>query len=903
MKRLLMAAALIGTILPTGVATADELLQAHWRGRWVNYVERAGYAVVEGDIIIGSAERVKADTLALRQRLANAGGVTVPVTESIKALTVDSDLGLWRKAASGIVEVPYTIEAGDNAAIAAAVTEANRALAGIVRWVPRAAETDYVAFNLASPGAGSCASALGRAGGRQTIVGEPACPAGVLLHEMGHAMGLLHVQQDVDPAPFIETRLSRIPPTWRSQSDQTFYSRTLNGYDYASIMHYSRFGFNAYTDLITMETRPAGIDVGSRVTYSTADADALARLYATAPMATTVVTHPAGLDVVIDGVRVTTPVTFQWPIGSVHRLWAPDELQTQNDFSFGFARWSQDASAAPSRLLTWQVIAGDGTLGAPVSAPLTTVLTANFSRLTRVSSTAATQTGGTVTVTPRAAPWRGTSNLYPQYSIFDIRAVAAPGYKNYFTATGSAYVFGGGTGVRPDVSLLLFPTPDNTIGAAFHAGNSIAVDVQADGQLEGVVASISPPGGGSSGGIVPRLLRDTAGTWRVTASTPQPLTLSSRYAIDGIDGLDNAATGEVAMPTGGSRTVTIRAHKEWITYRQVIPSCAATMTLSDTASYVRYGSTVSATLAPVVGVTSANFLGWSGIASGRALTSGATIGDVMPEFVATFNTVPVALTLTSITPSNFGDDAATSTLTLSGTGFSAETRVSINRVLLTPQYVDANTLKITLTRASLPFVGRLPVYVYNPLAVGCPVNSNSVALDVLPAGQKVARALTEYYHAGLDYYFLTGRDGDKAALDQVPAWARTGKEIRVFATPNLRTSPLERHYFAEVARGGTRGSHFFTALASDQLILSGLNPTNQPQPVKPFLEGVEGYAVLPDATGKCPAGTAPIYRAFKGPPRYVDDGNHRFSTSLAQHQDMVTRLGWADEGIAFCAAE
>ena len=104
------------------------------------------------------------------------------------------------------------------------------------------------------------------------------------------------------------------------------------------------------------------------VTYSTADVDALARLYATAPMATTVVTHPAGLDVVIDGVRVTTPVTFQWPIGSVHRLWAPDELQTQNDFSFGFARWSQDASAAPSRLLTWQVIAGDGTLGAPVSA-------------------------------------------------------------------------------------------------------------------------------------------------------------------------------------------------------------------------------------------------------------------------------------------------------------------------------------------------------------------------------------------------------------------------------------------------------------------------------------------------------------------------------------------------------
>ena len=56
---------------------------------------------------------------------------------------------------------------------------------------------------------------------------------------------------------------------------------------------------------------------------------------------------------------------------------------------------------------------------------------------------------------------------------------------------------------------------------------------------------------------------------------------------------------------------------------------------------------------------------------------------------------------------------------------------------------------------------------------------------MLPTGQKVARVLTEYYHAGLDYYFLTGRDGDKAALDQVPAWARTGKEVRVFGNAQL----------------------------------------------------------------------------------------------------------------------
>jgi hypothetical protein len=71
----------------------------------------------------------------------------------------------------------------------------------------------------------------------------------------------------------------------------------------------------------------------------------------------------------------------------------------------------------------------------------------------------------------------------------------------------------------------------------------------------------------------------------------------------------------------------------------------------------------------------------------------------------------------------------------------------------------------------------------------------------------------------------------------------------------------------------------------------------------PYLEGIEGYAVPKSATGTCPAGTIPIYRAFKGPPRYADDGNHRFSVSLAQHQDMVTRLGWADEGVVFCGLQ
>ena len=267
------------TVLPA-TTQATEVLRTLWRGHWVNYVLRGDYAVIEGDIIIGGKDRVRAATLAAEAALADPDRDN---GDGTKALTVDSDFGLWTRAASGVVEVPYVIEAGDSAVIMAAISEINRVLQGALQWVPRAAQVDYVAFNIATPNAGFCASALGRSGGRQMVFGDPLCGVGVLIHEMGHAMGLLHVQADVNPAPFIDTRLSRIPPPSRSQSDQQFYSRTLDGYDYASIMHYGRSGFFAYADPITTETRPPGIDIGARITFSSADVDALKRMYGAAP--------------------------------------------------------------------------------------------------------------------------------------------------------------------------------------------------------------------------------------------------------------------------------------------------------------------------------------------------------------------------------------------------------------------------------------------------------------------------------------------------------------------------------------------------------------------------------------------------------------------------------------------
>ncbi len=874
-------------------ANAADSQHAFWRGQWVSYVELGDDAVVEGDIIIGKKDAVR--ELARAQRL----GATQTAAHA-KALSIDGASQFWLRAPSGLFEVPFTIEGGNATNINGAVAEVNRALAGAVQWVPRTTQTDYVAFNMVSSGAGFCASALGRRGGRQTVIGEPECGVGVLVHEMGHAMGLLHVQQDADSAPFLDVKLERMEPSQRAQTSPRFATRTFNGYDYSSIMHYQRRDFTAVAGLSIFETKPAGFDLGSTL-YSPGDIDALLRLYGKAPSKTTINTNPPGLQVYVDGVLTTTPASFDWPIGTVHRLWATTDLQkTIDGFNVGFGRWSHDTADSPSTQLTWQVNAGEGSLGSPATAPASTSITANFVRLIEVIDTPTASLGGTTTVTSRTSAWPNKPTLFPQLSIFDITATPNAGFANYATFS-SGFPFRGGLGVRNMLSLRLFgDMPLQTVGELFHSGPAIAVNVVGDGAVDGIDALITSPADGATFGMVPRLLRTTPGTWKVTANPTQNFSTSVRHIVDSVVGFDNAATGEVAMPTTGVRTVTINAHRELAPNIQVQPVCAGTVALSESKPWFRTGSTLSVTVTPV---GAAVFTGWTGSVSGTDKTQTLTVGETIPEFIATFNTVAQPLTLTGISPRVIGEDPNGTTVTLRGTGFTPATRVVIGGAGDVPTFIDSTTLSIKIFRTQFFDATRESIVVTNKLGNACTVESNPLAIDVLASGRTASVALVEYYNASLDYYFLTGRSGDKAALDNVPTvWTRTGNEIKIYASPNVATQPLERHYFDKIAKSASRGSHFFTSVPSDQTLMARLNPTNLPLAAKPLLEGVEGYAV-PAINGSCPAGTIPVYRAFKGEPRYVDDGNHRFSKTLAQHQDMVTRLGWTDNGVVFCGLQ
>lgn len=875
-------------------AFATEKFRTFWRGQWVDYIEVGDHAITEGDIIIGQKDQVREWARAVER-----GQQQIEATR--KALAIDAATRVWNGVdGAGVVQVPYTVATGNRTNIDAAIAEVNRVLAGVVRWVPRGTEGDFVEFNLATKDAGSCASFVGRAGGKQAISGDPLCSVGTLVHEMGHAMGLWHVQQDARANAFVDFRLSNMDPSRRSNNQPIFGTRTWGGYDYDSNMHYWRNAFPASSvDQQTLETKPPGISVGTSATYSSADLDALFRLYGKVPTQTTINSNPSGLKIVVDGLAYITPAKFDWPIGSVHRIWVEPGLQSLAGFRYAFGRWSHDARADPSPQLTWEVRAGDAGFGSPANAPADTVVVANFARLIEVQAMPAAQPGGASSVVARNSPWAGTTNLYPQSSIFDLSAQSLPGFAHYFVFGAATFVSKGGAALRPNLSMMIGSSQvAQTIGANFHTGAAIAVDVAGAGLEDGVSLSVTPPGGTPSKSIAPRLSRTTPGTWKFDMQSPQFIGTSIRYTRELYDGFDNAETGEVAMPASGIRNVAIHAYREVAPFRQVRPTCAGNVSLSDASPWLRTGAPLSVAVVPFgVGV----FAGWTGTLSGFNPSANIAVGSNVPEFVAHFNQTSERLTLSTISPSVIGDDSGDTPIELRGTGFTSSSQVRIGGQTFVPTFVNSTTLRLTLARATLAASGRVPVFVVNALSGSCLASSQSVGLDVLQFGKRASVTLAEYYNPALDYYFLTGRDPEKQALNTLPDWQRTGNEIKLYATAVDGALPLERFFFANIARGGARGTHFFTSLPNEQRGLTSLNPTNLPIVRQPFLESIEGYTIEKLSNGSCPESRIPVYRAFKGEPRHVDDGNHRFSTSLTQQRDMVTRLGWIDEGIVFCA--
>ena len=186
----------------------------------------------------------------------------------------------------------------------------------------------------------------------------------------------------------------------------------------------------------------------------------------------------------------------------------------------------------------------------------------------------------------------------------------------------------------------------------------------------------------------------------------------------------------------------------------------------------------------------------------------------------------------------------------------------------------------------------------------------------IPTTTSTQASMVEFYNPQFDFYFISSRESEKSLLDGLtdaqtnPLWYRTGYWFKTDPFSSSQTSSITRYYIAGAAKNGTRGSHFYTALNSDRAAITATGKERtgagcSGMPNGYFCnEGIDSYVATPVLNGSlltCLTGEVQIYRVFRGAPRFVDDGNHRYLNSSAMYSYMVNDLGWSGEGIAFCA--
>jgi hypothetical protein len=668
---------------------------------------------------------------------------------SPNSLTIAYSKYLWPKV-NGVATVFYVIDPASDpnatSKIDTAIGTFNADFPKVIQWVPWTSlqGPNYVDINLsADDSSGECEANEGyEAIPAQPMTGSTSCTIGTILHEMGHVIGLWHEQSRADRGTYITINYNNvIKGSWSNFQVTTNNEQILAPYDYASVMQYIPYAFTRNGEAV-IESIPAGIPLAGyegvpaqagaggtpalpNFDYSAGDKEAIKRLYGAAPTQVTVTANPVGLSVIVDGVTITTPHTFAWPLYSTHTLNVPSEVQTlpgyvlnsnpavATTFFYRYGRWNN--ITAQSQTIT--VMPGTGSATFPTTAPQIATYSANFIQLVPYTTTAVfPSNGGSATISPQPQTYSGvTGDFFVARQQATLTATAAAGW-HFYEFNNSPFWLPGGLGANPKT----FDVPDtgNPVDPTAEFSNTPVYTVNIAPEMFSSNLSTYVD---SEFFYTPKNFSEYYdSTWTPGSAhnlnipaVQYPYSSNSRYNFSKwSDG--GAMSHTIGSLPGGGATYTATVTPE---YRPATnfsyPPCGGAAALSPASptddGFYPTGQVLSFSATPDTGWS---FGGWTydltGIANPGSLTAN---GETL--VFGNFNTVATPLTLTSIKPNAAHAGGAAFVLTLTGTGFTAGSLVSANGQYRTVTFVNSTTLTVPMSAADITSPGAFQVYVEN----------------------------------------------------------------------------------------------------------------------------------------------------------------------------------------------